>query len=458
MKKYTGKKYGVFDTQGNKVGHASHTGEAHQQLGVTPKVSAPEVHTGAIFATTPKPSAPAAPAFVQKTDAEIAAMPAKDKAFHLGQAVNHLGSGHAYTQKVFTSMNPELQAPPPKPTMHSEAPSNIAFNEGLKKVYDDNNQFVGWASNNTDTAPGAKKYEVFDKQGKMLGTAQNPLIHFSEVTPNLDIVPKSANTYSPTYGVVKPLPQYAQGGTKLASGHTVAKLPSPMKKSSGGYNFAVFDQKGNKVGYAHTMSGAILVANGQKQSSATPAPGAPKHSWTPVLAKQSSEFKSAPTDLAKRQLQKSRMTASQKEAWQRYTDGHYHGMNEVAHGGQGDGYHASHEQIALQNKNLTEAFDAVGFKTTGTETVYRGTGSHAYFAKVGDIVGTRGFTSTSVQHQSSKSFAGYHNPLLKITLPPGQKYLLGTEGEREIILPPGVKMRVLAVDSQGRATDLEVIK
>lgn len=279
------------------------------------------------------------------------------------------------------------------------------------------------------------------------------------------------------------MPKYAQKAKPIMHNGKqigfVAALPGPMKKYTG-KKHAAFDIAGNKVAHvdspeeAHAhltgepvsafSSGTVKVIKPKftpKPKTTIPAaavPGTPKHSWTPTLSKTPTrDFKQSPEHAVTRQLQKTRMSEPQRYAWGRYTDGQYHGMNKVAHGQSGKLHSMySDEELKKQVKNLTEAFDTVGFKTEQTETVYRGTGSHAYFAKVGDNVSTRGFTSTSVLHQSSKTFAS-HNPVLNIKLPPGQKYLLGTEYEREIILPPGLKMRVLAVDSQGRTTHLEVL-
>jgi hypothetical protein len=258
------------------------------------------------------------------------------------------------------------------------------------------------------------------------------------------------------------LPKYALGKTiaiKDDNGQVIGYqviLPSPMKKYTG-HQYAVFDVNGKKMGHASTTEGVKATLKGQKEA---PSPfKSPKAAKGSVAAPGS--LHGMTTDANIRSGQRNRMTPAQRSAWDKYTDGLYHSMNK-AHakqdplGSYGATSKSEMDDLQRHNAQLLAAFDTAGFKVSEPTYTHRGTGSFSYKAKVGDILHNTSFMSTSTSQQKAQGFS-YGTPVIKVNLPVGQKFLLGTAFEHEIILPPGMKMRVLNVNALGQVTEVQAV-
>lgn len=164
----------------------------------------------------------------------------------------------------------------------------------------------------------------------------------------------------------------------------------------------------------------------------------------------------ATQDTEIRGQQKAKMSPEQQKAWSAYTDGIHDEMNGLLRTGRvPQSYGATPAEVKKMTKHLTESFDTVGQKTKKKETLYRGTGSHSIDGKVGQAIKQPGVTSASVDKNDADSFSS-GTPVITIHVPPGVKYLFGTDYEAEIILPPSVFFVINKVNRFGQATEVTV--
>lgn len=94
---------------------------------------------------------------------------------------------------------------------------------------------------------------------------------------------------------------------------------------------------------------------------------------------------------------------------------------------------------------LDSAFDDAGHMLAQNATVYRGVrGTSAEFRGLskGDVFKDRGYVSTSQRRAVAEGFSG--RTFVEIRLPKGQKFLIGSLGEDEIILPRDLQYKVVS--------------
>jgi ADP-ribosyltransferase exoenzyme len=439
MKKSTGKTHAIFDIYGNKVSHANGLEEGKHHLQVAGKM----------------PGTPSAPVIKQVvTHAE----PSRPKLGPVSDdVVQQLVNGYSLAElnDMFdTATNPHMKSAIGKAlAQKSQVKSDMQIKrEAAIKELVATTSLSDLEAMHATSTPGSTMRDSLAK-AIWLKKSQTPDEPKPE-TPMWMGKPQAVvkQAYSPTYGAQKELPKYAKNGYKY-NGFTIATLPAPMKKSSG-HSYAVFNPQGHKVGYAHSYSDAKQLAEGKggltpseqvKQAKVGMGHGISSNAAHGTLLAHTQ-------NTARRNQQKEAMSLNQRTAWGRYTDGVYHQMNAYLRGEQTYNPHGSQSELVTDINHLIAAFSAVGFKTTQEDIVHRGTGHFAYYGNVGDIIVAKGFTSTAAS--PSSSFGGNK---LKIKLQVGQSYILGTQGEREIILPPNTKLKVLAVDGQGKVTDVEAI-
>lgn len=112
-----------------------------------------------------------------------------------------------------------------------------------------------------------------------------------------------------------------------------------------------------------------------------------------------------------------------------------------------------HEQIAALDKFIEDAGQTV--PEDGGFVTYRGGGDWGNDVEVGSAVMDRGFGSTAVRRSDTLNFGR----VVAIEMPPGSRYIVGSVGEREAILPRGTVYEVIEVEEGGfgRPTRVRVV-
>jgi hypothetical protein len=150
------------------------------------------------------------------------------------------------------------------------------------------------------------------------------------------------------------------------------------------------------------------------------------------------------------------------QAWQRYTEGNNKAMNLLKRDPRkfdkqyGDDWI---DIIGTDNEYLEGLFEHSA--TSSDVTVARGMTGNFGNLKVGQYMSDPGFLSTTTDLAEAQNFAtgrgtGARGWTFIIKVPKGTRALPGADYQREVVLSPGVKQRVLTVDKKNRIVYTEV--
>lgn len=150
------------------------------------------------------------------------------------------------------------------------------------------------------------------------------------------------------------------------------------------------------------------------------------------------------------------MSPAHQEAWRTYTSPDGEEVNRILRGITNPD--DADPRLAKAARDLRAAFKSPATrKTTEDEIAYRGITGNYYNGRAGEVKQCKGVFSTSTVERTAGGFGTVGKPPIKVTIPKGTTYLLGYPGEQEIMLAPGTKFRLDAVDRDGYPTAVTIV-